>query len=317
MNASEQFDYAFGLLEEPRRTECERELAADPALAERVERLTRSINRLVDDGETFEPPADLARRTLRLVGEHRRRPRRTFHDLVPVRVPFRWADVAVAAGIFLAALATLLPAVQRSRIQADQATCALNLRQIGTGLAQYAGTFHVYPYTNHDSSAPYAGTFAVMLNDAGYLHRASLLDCPSNGPGHVPDPLPPYGRVCEVEECAPGSSPCLRNVDYGYNLGYTRGGVPGPIPARIGESLPLLSDRPAYSESRRILEGNSPNHGGRGQNVLFTGGHVQWHSTRRVGPDDDVFLNAQHRPAPGIDPWDAVVVPGIFRFDGK
>src|SRR5689334_19153296 len=89
MNASEQFDYAFGLLEEPRRSEYERQLADDPDLAGRVERLTRAINALVDDGETLEPPAGLASRTLRLVDEHRRKPRRTFHDLIPVRVPFR------------------------------------------------------------------------------------------------------------------------------------------------------------------------------------------------------------------------------------
>src|SRR5262245_11398175 len=110
MNANEMLDYALGQLEGPARERADQGLAADPGQAVKVERLTAAIHRLLDDGETFEPPPDLSRRTARFVADAGQR-RRTILDFVPVTVPFRWADVGVAAGIFLAGLLTLMPAV--------------------------------------------------------------------------------------------------------------------------------------------------------------------------------------------------------------
>jgi prepilin-type processing-associated H-X9-DG protein len=318
MNAQDLLDYTFGQLDEPRREQLDRQIAADPALADRVARLARAVDSLVDDGEEYEPPPGLARRTVALVVE--RRGRRTILDFVPARVPFRWADVAVAAGIFLAALATLLPAVQRSRVRADQAACAFNLQQLGTGLAQYSGAFGVFPYVPPGRApAPYAGSFAILLNDAGYLSDPLHLKCPHHSHGRAPDPLPSFSALCAREQTAPGSSPCLREVDYGYNLGYRADGQFCPIRDCDDDSVPLLADQPGFigAGAIRIRSGNSPNHGGSGQNILFAGGHVRWYPTRRVGPDDDIFLNRLRRPAPGLHQQDFVLAPGVARFDGE
>ena len=108
MNASELLDYTLGQIEGPELDRLERELAADPVAAERANSLSQSVHRLLDDGWDIEPPAGLTERTMRLVAEGRRR--RSVLEFVPVRVPFRWADVAVAAGIFIAGLLTLMPA---------------------------------------------------------------------------------------------------------------------------------------------------------------------------------------------------------------
>ena len=318
MNANDLLDYTLGQLDEPRRESFDRQVAADPELATRVSRLARAIELLVDDGDEYGPPPDLARRTIQLVAE--RRGRRMILEFVPARVPFRWADVAVAAGIFLAALATLLPAVNRSRVRADQAACAFNLEQLGTGLAQYAGAFGVYPYVHPARApAPYAGAFAVLLHDAHYLSDPRLLTCPHRSHGRAPDPLPTFADLCQAEECAerPRTAPCLHAVDYGYNLGTQDGGRYRPVPATAAGSVPLLSDQPGFDGPQSIRPGNSPNHGGSGQNILFAGGHVRWSPTRRLGPDDDVFLNQLRRPAPGIHDQDFVLAPGIVRFDGK
>src|SRR5262245_7646258 len=112
MSPEEMLDYTLGVVDDPRREQLEREVAGDPALSERVERLRHGLDRLLDDGEVFETPPDLVVRTVTLVATYR--PRRAILDFVPVTVPFRWADLAVAAGIFLAGLITLLPAVHRS-----------------------------------------------------------------------------------------------------------------------------------------------------------------------------------------------------------
>jgi prepilin-type processing-associated H-X9-DG protein len=107
--------------------------------------------------------------------------------------------------------------------------------------------------------------------------------------------------------------------DYAYHIGYGRGTArPAPTIAELSASIPILADRPGHDGSHRILEGNSPNHGGRGQNVLYTDGHVRWHHTRSLGPHDaDMFLNARQLPGPGIHEFDATLAPGPFRFDGR
>ena len=64
----------------------------------------------------------------------------------PIRVPFRWADFAVAASIFIAGVLTLLPAIQRSRERMNQAGCVFNLQQLGNSLAQYASLHPFLPY---------------------------------------------------------------------------------------------------------------------------------------------------------------------------
>src|SRR5262249_5916573 len=144
MNASEMIDYVFGQLDGPAREQVEREASRDSRAAETLERLGRAVHRLVDDGETLEAPPDLARRTVVFVAENRRR--RSILDFVPVSVPFRWADVAVAAGIFLASVLTLAPALHRSKERMDQAGCGFNLQQLGVSLAQYAAQHGHFPY---------------------------------------------------------------------------------------------------------------------------------------------------------------------------
>ena len=62
----------------------------------------------------------------------------TLLEQFSTRVPFRWADIAVAAGIFIAGTLTLLPAIHRSRERMNQAGCVFNLQQLGNSLGQYA-----------------------------------------------------------------------------------------------------------------------------------------------------------------------------------
>jgi prepilin-type processing-associated H-X9-DG protein len=315
-------DYAFGALDDTRRAQFEIEVSSDPQLAAKLDRLNRNLNALVDDGETYEPPADLAERTLVYVRSAR--PRRSLIDLVPVSVPFRWADVAVAAGIFLAGLVTLLPAVHRSRIQTDQAVCSFNLFQLGQGLASYSTVHGCYPYPPPDSPIPYAGIFKVMLHDAGHLWDPAVLDCPSNGRGPLLGglPLPDYKTLCSMQDQDPKQFRRLLCGDYAYHLGYRHpenSGHPGPIPARLKERVALLADGPSHDDRGNILAGNSPNHAGLGQNVLFSDGHVGWYDSRSLGPNDsDMFLNAERRAEPGVSLFDAVLAPGVVPFfDGR
>lgn len=310
MNASDQLDYVLGQLEGSSREQADAEVAADPDLAEVLDRLGRAVHLLIDDGdrdgEAIKVPDHLLLRTRAFVAEHGRR--RTILDFVPTTVPFRWADIAVAAGIFLAGLLTLVPAMQRSKDRMAQAGCGFNLRQLGISLAQYAGLHHQYPYGPADQPNAVAGTYAVTLQDSGMLQDLNTLDCPCNGSCDQASPKPR----------SPESYRKMLEGDYAYHVGYRNGsGRPGPVFANYSAHLPILADQPPH-ERGIILEGNSPNHRGRGQNVLFTDGHITWHTTRQVSPLDlDLFLNENQRPAPGVDVNDAALIPSLFPYTDR
>jgi hypothetical protein len=305
-------DHALGQLEGAPREQAEQEIANDPAVAHAVDRLTRAVHQLVDDGETIVPPEGLARRTLTFVAEQRRR--RSILDFVPVAVPFRWADLAVAAGIFLASVLTLIPAFRRSQQQMDQAGCGFNLQQLGVSLAQYASQHGQFPYAPAGHPSAVSGSFAVTLHDSDLLHDLTTLDCPCNGSRAHTAPMP---KLADLRSTPPEHVHRALSWDYAYHAGYRQdSGRAGPVPARLAARIPLLADQPPH-QIGRILEGNSPNHNGRGQNVLFSDGHYSWHDSRRVSPaDPDLFLNAEHQAGPGVDVHDAALLPSLCPFTG-
>jgi hypothetical protein len=314
MNAQNLLDHALGQLEGPERAEVERQLAADPCETQTYDGLVRALDQLLDDGLVIEVPPDLATRTLAYVSENRRQ--RRILDFVPVTVPFRWADVAVAACVLLAGMLTLLPAVQRSKARMNQAACVFNLQRLGLGLAQYGHQHRVYPYQPSDCPQATAGTFAALLHEAGLLDDLSTLDCPSNGAcQHVP--LPDLQALCTLHRNDPGRYQQTLRWDYAYHGGYRDGSGPAqPLTTACAHNIPLLADQPPHEAGlKQILPGNSPNHGGRGQNVLFTDLHVGWHNTRSLGPHDpDMFLNDSQQPGPGLRRDDAVLLPSVFPF---
>ena len=106
--------------------------------------------------------------------------------------------------------------------------------------------------------------------------------------------------------------------DYAYNVGYRHPtGRPVPYDLRHSASMPVLADSPDHINFMTIREGNSPNHGRRGQNVLYGDNSVRWLGTRRSGPHDaDIFLNNEQKPRPGVHLNDAVLVPSKVPFHG-
>jgi prepilin-type processing-associated H-X9-DG protein len=311
MNAEKMIDYVLGQSEGL-------DGQLDEEQAARVERLRQSVQRLLDDGTTFEHPPGLAVRTITFVARNRRRSL-TLADQIILRVPFRWADFAVAASIFIAGILTLLPAIQRSRDRMNQAGCVFNLEQIGRSLAQYASLHSFWPYpAPHQSDAP-AGCFAAMLHDAGLLQDPSLLDCPSNGKcSYIGKELVSFDQVEHIRHTDPARYQKMLCWDYAYNVGYRRpSGNQGPLEIVHSARIPILADQPDHENYVTIREGNSPNHGGRGQNVLFGDGSVRWLHSRLVGPNDpDLYLNNDSLPRPGVHLQDSVLVPSKTPFRG-
>lgn len=317
MNADQMIDFVLGRLDGTDREQMEQAVNTDPEVAFKVERLNRVIHLMLDDGEAMEAPPGLAFRTLDLVAQARSKPR-SILDYVPARVAFQWADLAVAASIFIAGMLTLLPAIQRSRERMNQAGCVYNLQQLGNSLAQYASLHPFYPYPPSNQADAHAGTFAAVLHDAGVLRDLSILDCPYNGPS--PDrrkDLPSFAQLEQIRRTDPERYRHMLSWDYAYNVGYLHdSGKPGPVESRLPMAIPVVADQPSHENYVRILEGNSPNHARRGQNVLFSDGSVRWHRTRRIGPNDpDLYLNNQHQLQPGVDEQDSVLLPSYSSFN--
>jgi hypothetical protein len=201
----------------------------------------------------------------------------------------------------------------------SQAGCVFYLQQIGHSLAQYASLHPFYPYPPADQPDAHAGTFAAVLHDAGLLRDLSVLDCPCNGPckGHSND-LPSAEQLMRLRKLDPDRYRHLLCWDYAYNAGYRHpSGRTGPVESRLPMAIPVVADAPSHENYARILDGNSPNHGRRGQNVLFSDGTVRWLPTRRVGPyDADLYLNKRREIGPGLDEQDAVLLPSYTPVNG-
>lgn len=319
MTAHDLFDETFGQLDDVRRQQLDRAAATDPALADRRDRLRRAVALLLDDGDgdgpELEPPAGLAERTMALVTE-----RPDVLEFAPPRPRVRWVDLATAAAVLLVGLMALVPAIHNQRQRALRLVCTENLHRVGLALSQYAATYDTYPYVDPSCPANYVYASFVHLHDAGLLQDPTILNCPSDGDDDCPGPMPHFTDFCRREQEAPGSCRSHVGGDYAYHMGTRDGrGRPGPAPVHTPARIALVADHPPYrmdgSRPVRVLDGNSPNHGGAGQNVLFNDGHVEWRRSRWLsGEDADLYLNADSRSAPGRTATDAVVTPAVMRF---
>lgn len=316
-------DHALGLLDRdaPAMRAVDHALAHDPATAANYDRLLRNLGTLRDD-DPADPPPGLAARTIDRVAAHRelarKRPRRRVFSLMPSAVPFRWTDMAVAAGIFVAGVLTLLPATHRTRMNQSQVACLANLQQLGTALNRYAQSHDGYPYPDPKSENSLCGCFAAILHDEGLLASAGPLHCPSSA-DHAAAHPPALPHMNELDDRAARTPAAVQKAlknDYAYHRGVqTEEGTPRALdPSRlVGAVLPLLADQPPHDDRGRIFRGNSPNHGGWGQNVLFVDGHAAWRRNRWVsGKDADLFLNQNRQPAPGVHLYDSSLGPSIF-----
>ncbi len=154
-----------------------------------------------------------------------------------------------------------------------------------------------------------AGLIVPMLADAGVLPATFSVRCPAVGP-HLGCSVTLANLRSLPESEFQAEAPNLA-LCYAFTLGYRDGtGVyhaPWQMPA---SSCPILADSPpAEGDS-----GNSVNHGGRGQNVLFLDGHTRFVSQRSIGdPNDDIFLNRDNCVAAGKDQLDVVLGPSAAR----
>jgi prepilin-type processing-associated H-X9-DG protein len=230
----------------------------------------------------------------------------------------------MAATIFVASILALAPAVLRGRERWGRAACTNNLQKVGVRLHQYAALNHAYPFVDADEEVPHVGAIVCRLNEAGFPVDPRDLHCPCDESDHRPDRVPRYAEVAERMRVAPHEVCRMLDNGYAFHIGHYPNPAPNgePVPLRPDaglQSIPILADRPGFdTASGSIHDGNSPNHGGQGQNVLYADGHAGWLGSRWVSPaDKDLYLNNADRPAYGIGPEDSVLMPASFRVNSR
>jgi hypothetical protein len=299
--------------------------------ARRQLRLLRKQLGPLDAWEAAEIPPDLFYQTLRTVATKRieaiaplvipvpSRPKSeailqpwVTSDLAPRVSSWRRPDIWVAIALLVIVGAAIPPVLQFVRQRAAQVECSDNMRQLYASLMEYARAHQgQFPVPTAQGPAARAGIYAPVLFDEGYWGERLRLGCGQN------TPVRPVA-LREVQQHDPNDSAWWTRVggSYGYHLGYVvnEGGVVRIMAIRNGDgdNIPILADRPPRAgEPLDFYNGNSPNHDGRGQNVLYTGGQVAFQPYRYAlhGDNKDIYLNRKKMPFAGTDKHDAVIAP--------
>lgn len=170
----------------------------------------------------------------------------------------RWPDLWAIACVALLIMAIGLPLANWMQARAAAETCGNNLRALGGGLVRYVGDHNSLP--QNASLLPDLRSLDSWTSAQNHRHLAGLAD---------------GGYVEKRCLCCPN--------DHGAN-GYAYQ-VPSPTANRawkLGARVPVVADRnPAIELTRAgrqvgLCIINSPDHGGNGQNALFTDASVEF-----------------------------------------
>jgi prepilin-type processing-associated H-X9-DG protein len=306
--------YLLKALDDDAQREVEASLRESPEVRSRLELLERALAPLAADRETPEPRPGLVLSTLARIAEYQCRklpdapPAPRSQDVPASRSWLRRPDALVAAlllitlgGIGASALLHLW------RDYYGRTACQENLSRVWRGLQTYCAHHNGnFPVVEEKGPHSVAGIFVPMLKDSGVLSPEVSVACPAQGF------VPPRRRsLREMEKLYEENPAAFRQEarrlagGYAYTLGYIDAtGYHGLRSS--GDRLPIVADR-----LESLLQPNSANHGGSGQNVLFLGGHVEWRTNRNAGIDgDDIFVNWDNRIAAGKAREDTVLGPG-------
>lgn len=282
-----------------------------PGLGERAEKVRGllSVLDLARPGHDEAPEAVDAgiRRTLDAVAELRRKEQFS-QQIEMLSQPRRtlgvgWRQVLSAAAVFLIGISLLLPSIDRSRQQSQQAACSFNLgmagQQMGAYTADHAG---MLPRGPVGAAWNMAGTDQA-IDDAGRYQSNSAhlyllirnayvaperLACASNADASAVSPL----GTSQIDWASP------KAISYSYQNQHGS-------PIRVDRSRPqlaVLADKsPLFvaQEGRLVFNDDAERdaqttlHRAKGQNVLTLDGGVRWTVVPVVG-DDNIWQIAGH-----------------------
>jgi prepilin-type processing-associated H-X9-DG protein len=306
--------YLLDCLDDAGKRQVEGYLQASPEARQKLARLKQALAPLAADRDEIVPPPGLAGRTLAKIGAETgsdlpRAPRQPTGPAPVSRAWWRRMDVLVVTVLVALAAGALTPLIYRWHERQALIACQNNLRQFYAALTTYRDQQDAYPDLTREAPRDVAGMIVPMLADAGVLPQSFTVRCPGVGP-HLGCSVTLANLRTLPESEFLAEAPNLAQC-YAFTLGYRDAAgtyhAPWQMPA---SSCPIFADRPPSGG----VPGNSMNHGGVGQNVLFLDGHTSFVTQRTVGdPNDDIFLNRDNLVAAGTDQRDIVLGPSAVR----
>ena len=210
-------------------------------------------------------------------------------------------QIAAVAAIVLFLLSVALPSLRLMRLRAFRAQCQTQLGGIYQGLSDYVAD-HDSPPTvttvagdpwwkvgyqgkeNHSNTRP-----VWLLAKNGYVQPDTFI-CPGRQRAKAVN-------FKDVDIQGLNDFPCRDSIDYSFRIScaQTRLKTSGKS-VLMADLNPLSEKLPSdYSKPMKmrldesILNSNSANHLGRGQNVMLGSGAVQFNRTRLDSAQDDIF----------------------------
>ncbi len=217
-----------------------------------------------------------------------------FPEPLPLSTGSRWrmADLVSVAAMLVLAFSIGWPAVDAWRAAAMRADCASNLRAVASAVGLYGGD---YREQLPAATAGFGGgqTWWNVGRGAEQSNSANLFTLTRAGYAPI-DKLACSGNdhaVTDAHEVAEDDWRSFDDVSYSYRI-ITRSRNP-----RLGSDVRfvVLADRsPVVVRAARgeavLPRESSLNHGGRGQQVLWSDGSVEWASGPVLPSGDHIFL---------------------------
>lgn len=313
------FDYSLGLTSESETAEAERLLAQSQEAVGLYDTL-RSVLSPLDALEVEPCPEELAARTilrLKEVSQAALPPDRA-EELIPVgeiglstiRIPFwrNWGDIAAVAAVLVLTVGVLLPTLSFARQQYWQSRCQTNLGAVQEGMVRYAGDHDGrLPSVPMEAGAPWWKVgYQGPENHSNTRRGWQLVRDRYVSPDRFICPARRIeGKISfdnlKVEDYS--DFPDRRFIAFSIRIGcpQSRENSSGARSVLVADLNPIAEKLPAdYSAEFRLrvdeelLRANSGNHGGRGQNVAFSDGSIQFLRQRHTSfSEDDIFMLAE------------------------
>src|SRR5262245_38069024 len=275
--------YLLKALAPEEHEQVETELNQNPTLRTEMRQLEARLGEFGrgDEPQAFDPPLGLAAKTCQFVAAQvAAGPVITPAGALAYREPqplakFTWSDFVTMAAVVVAAAALFFPALSLSRFQAQIAGCQNQLRLIGFGLHDYSDMQpdHSFPGPEADGNRSVAGIVAPLLV-SHQLANSRMFLCPASSVARAGERFE-VPSLQAIDRATEQELKLLRRTmagDYGFHMGYVDDGKLRRRCNSRQSDFAMAADAPSNSQPRRV----SGNHRGRGQNVLYEDGRVQF-----------------------------------------